>query len=70
MKIELQSRHSDYGEDAGGYTVLKLDGVWIGRVEGPTARLMVEELIKYIQRLEEEKTSLKIQLDAANLGWA
>ena len=33
MKLEIESRHSDHGPDAGGYRVLRLDGKYIGRVE-------------------------------------
>ena len=33
MKLEIESRHSDHGPDAGGYRVLLLDGKYIGRVE-------------------------------------
>jgi phage FluMu protein gp41 len=52
MIVEIESRHSDYGPDAGGYSVLRVDGVWVGRIEGPEARQAVRKLIEHIHRLE------------------
>jgi hypothetical protein len=55
MKIEIESRHSDYGPDAGGYSVLRIDGVWIGRIESSEGRKAVEELI-----VQSKKPSLDL----------
>lgn len=67
IDLKLESRHSDYGDDAGGYAVLRFNGEWLGRVANYK---LAEQLIKEIKALEKENKSLKTQLDAANLGWA
>lgn len=43
MKLEIEHRHSDYGPDAGGYSVLRFNGKLIGRVETEN-RATAEEL--------------------------
>jgi hypothetical protein len=48
-RLEIESRHSDYGADAGGYAVLRFDGEWVGRVNRATA----EKLIAYVEQLEQ-----------------
>jgi hypothetical protein len=63
VKIEIESRHSDYGSDAGGYSVLRIDGVWIGRVEGQEARDKVAELIQREKRIAELEEALRKLLD-------
>lgn len=55
MKIEIEHRHSDYGADAGGYSVLIIDGVWIGRIEDKEGKNKIKELISFIQVLQEHK---------------
>lgn len=48
MKLEIESRHSDYGPDAGGYTVLRLDGKYVGRIDDDTVG---EKLVKEFNEL-------------------
>lgn len=50
--LKLESRHSDYGEDAGGYSVLRFRGKWLGRVDD---REVADELIAYIASLTDER---------------
>lgn len=56
MKLEIESRHSDYGPDAGGYRVLRLDGKYIGRVEDYA---LGEKLVKAVDDLTVERDTLK-----------
>lgn len=48
-RLEIESRHSDWGEDAGGYSVLRFDGEWVGRVED---RAAARKLLEYVEELE------------------
>lgn len=48
-EIEIEHRHSDYGADAGGYSILRINGVWIGRIEDQTGKDEVRKLIEYIR---------------------
>jgi hypothetical protein len=56
MKLEIESRHSDYGADAGGYRVLRLDGAYVGRVEDYAVG---EALVKVFNAMAEEIAVLK-----------
>lgn len=53
MKLTLEHRHSDYGADAGGYSVLKLDGEWVGRVIDDE---VAKKLVREFKRLSELET--------------
>jgi hypothetical protein len=50
--LEIESRHSDYGQDAGGYAVLRFDGEWIGRCDDREA---AAKLIAYVAALKAGK---------------
>jgi hypothetical protein len=48
MKLEIESRHSDWGEDAGGYSVLRFNDEWVGRISNREA---AEKLIQHVDSL-------------------
>lgn len=52
-RVTLEHRHSDNwdSDDYGGYTVLRFDGEYVGRVTGYEA---ADKLLKYIQELESK----------------
>ncbi len=54
-KLEIEHRHSDYGEDAGGYSVLRFNGDWVGRVSDSK---VAQDLVREFERLQSmEKSS-------------
>jgi hypothetical protein len=61
--IQIESRHSDFGPDAGGYSVLRINGVWVGRIESKEAR---EELKKLVEELEQWKTWGVVEIAVRN----
>jgi hypothetical protein len=50
--LEIESRHSDYGQDAGGYSVLRFGGAWIGRIDNREA---AQKLVDYVIALKGEQ---------------
>lgn len=70
MKIEIERRHSDYGEDAGGYAVLKIDGIWIGRIEGKDAEDKIISLKNKLSELVVLIVECRDALPAITLGKA
>lgn len=51
-KLAVEVRHSDYGEDAGGYHVLRFDGEWVGRISN---REQADKMLIYVAALEAER---------------
>lgn len=54
--LTTESRHSDYGPDAGGYTILRFNGEWVGRID---YRETGEKLVACFATLTAEVSALK-----------
>lgn len=59
-RLEIESRHSDYGDDAGGYRVLRFNGEWIGRI---TNYEEADRLLIYVASLEARNDDLTFAID-------
>jgi hypothetical protein len=68
IQLKIESRHSDYGADAGGYSVLKFNGKWVGRID---YRNNAEELLAAVRDLQawkDEQLQVESEWEPQDVG--